>query len=1100
MKTERRLWAVLTASAVAISLTAGSSGAAAAEPPGGGEESVAPASGSGGSVTLLTGDRVALAADGTVAAVHPAPGREDIPVQVTETDGAVHVVPRDAVAMIADGTLQRALFDVTELSRPQYQRFAGTPLIVDYQDGGTAARSELRAEPDIELRGTLDVLEADALTLAEDSGTAVWEALTASRADRGDLARSAAPGIETVSLDRIVAGALDASTAQVGAPLAWESGLDGSGVTIAVLDSGIAADHGDFGDRVALAENFTDAPGAADHYGHGTHVASIAAGSGDRSDGAFRGVAPGAELLNAKVLGDDNVGMESWVIEGMEWAAASGADIINMSLGDVVPEGPDPMAEALDRIAEESGALFVVSAGNSGPGDRTLDTPGVASAALTVGSVTKEDEISPFSAAGPRGDGALKPELSAPGSDIGAAAADGSVLQGIGRPVADGYVATSGTSMAAPHVAGAAALLIQQDPELTGPQLKSLLTSSAAPLRGPAPTQQGTGRLDLARALTQTVTTETAALDFGAVAFPAAEADPVSRELTYRNSGDEELTLDLAVDTTGPAGEAPEGMFTLDSDTVEVPAGGEATVEVTAVPSATDGTIGDYGVFVTASGGGQQVRAAGTVELEPAFFDLTVEVVGHDGGAPESGEILLFDLAAGDPVHGELGDGRYTARLPEAAYVLEVQADRSAAGDRVGTDIAVHPALVLSADTTVEVPLAEAAELDFVAPGASEPVGTVAGWDVTDGATGTNVSRETSFPALPEGIRTLALAEPGDGVALTHHAATSHRHEDGSHAFLHAGGDGWPTGLVNHPGPEEMAELNARLGATVSDAGGELGVLSGSGLTAGTIPVDLPAEQQLQLQADGEWSLHLEQFIPGGEEPVAAFWTTAREMTGGERHEAALNVGVLGPVLGESSGLFQSGASLVGLISHFSDGAGNAGTATAAGTTRLYREGVLLTEYPDTAEWFDSRLPEGEAEYRLVSTADRSDLAPGAVSTVITLDHTFTTGPVEGFEPVAGPLAVRYTPDLALDGTAPAGKKLTVPLTVTGGDAAHLTVEASFDRGETWEELKTHTKDTGYLVHVHNPAAGGSVSLRATAEDADGNRSVQTILDAYLTK
>ncbi|NJQ06489.1 S8 family serine peptidase, partial [Streptomyces lonarensis] len=1042
-------------------------------------------------MTLLTGDKVVLAPDGSVAAIRPAPGREDIPVRVTRQDESTLVLPQDALPLITDGTLDRSLFDVGQLSRPEYDRFAGTPLIVTYEDGRTTARSDLRAEPDVELRTALDVVDADALTLAEESDASVWETLTES--DTDDALLTAAPGIATVSLDRIVETTLDTSTAQVGAPAAWAQGLDGTGTTIAVLDTGISADHGDFENKVKLAENFTDSPGTDDVDGHGTHVASIAAGTGARSDGTYRGVAPGADLLNGKVIGDDGFALDSWIIAGMEWAADSGADIINMSLGVPPAQGPDPMADAVDRISEETGALFVVAAGNRGPGSGTVLSPGTADTALTVGSVGKDDEISNFSSAGPRtADGALKPEITAPGSDIGAAVVEGSRIDLIGTPVADGYAAIDGTSMAAPHVAGAAAILAQARPDWTGEQIKNALTSSTAALDGPAPTQQGTGRLDIERALTQTVTTDTTTLDFGAVEYPSEQADPVRRTLTFRNAGDSDTTLSLALTTTGPHGAAPEGLFTLDADEITVPAGGEASVETTAVPAAGGGETGHYGVFVTATGDDQQVRSAGTVELEPEYFDLTLDITGRDGGPPPFTFIKVVDLSDGAQSWEGTVDGTYTKRVAAGDHLLQVEADHRPDGTTTGIDIALAPHVTVSADTTMEIDLTDAREVDVAAPGAEELVQLVPAWEATDAETGLHHSEMTFLPDHPDGVRTLSLGEARASTDLVHKFASHHAKEDGSGtSYLYREGDGWPTGLVNRPAAGDMAELTARVGGAAPGTIGELTVQPEGSISPMSLLLDLPAEAVVRLQGGIAWSLLLMQW-DANDESTATYWVPGRRAAGGDRYTETMNVGVFGPTIGEWEGVFQENGDLIGRLAPFIDGAGNVGGATSDWSAALYREGELFAEFGEDEGFVQIGIPEGEAEYRLVSTAERGHLGYSTVSTEVTVDWTFTAAPSEEYEQIAGPLAVRYSPDLALDSTAPAKKKLTVPLTVTGGEAAFLTVEASFDQGESWEELKVHTKDTGDLVYVHNPAAGGSVSLRATAEDADGNRSVQT--------
>ncbi len=255
--------------------------------------------------------------------------------------------------------------------------------------------------------------------------------------------------------------------------------------------------------------------------GHGTHVASTIVGTGAASDGAYRGVAPGADLIVGKVLGGpEGSGQDSWVMAGMEWAARSGAEIVSMSLGDVAPsDGSDPMSQAVDTLSQQYGTLFVIAAGNSGP--ETISSPGAAASALTVGAVDKQDELAYFSSTGPlTRTGALKPDISAPGVDITAARS---------QDMTDGetgmYRTISGTSMATPHVSGAAAILAQQHPGWTGEQLKEQLMSSSHGLDAAySPYEVGTGRVDVAAAITSTVRS-TGSLFFGNYTWPHEEDD-----------------------------------------------------------------------------------------------------------------------------------------------------------------------------------------------------------------------------------------------------------------------------------------------------------------------------------------------------------------------------------------------------------------------------------------------------------------------------------------------------------------------------------------------------------------------------------------------
>ncbi|MGP3949824.1 S8 family serine peptidase [Streptomyces sp. 7N604] len=166
----------------------------------------------------------------------------------------------------------------------------------------------------------------------------------------------------------------------------------------------------------------------------------------------------------------------------------------------------------MNTLSAKSGTLFVIAAGNSGPGQQSISSPGSADAALTVGAVDKSDRLADVSSRGPTASGALKPDLTAPGVDIVAAeAASGA----IGDPVEKGYVSLSGTSMATPHVAGAAAILAQQHPGWSGTQIKVALTASAKGDPVLSPFQQGTGRLDVAQAVKQTTVTEPGTFDFG---------------------------------------------------------------------------------------------------------------------------------------------------------------------------------------------------------------------------------------------------------------------------------------------------------------------------------------------------------------------------------------------------------------------------------------------------------------------------------------------------------------------------------------------------------------------------------------------------------
>src|SRR5690606_15447132 len=260
----------------------------------------------------------------------------------------------------------------------------------------------------------------------------------------------------------------------------------------------------------------------------------------------------------------------------------------------------DPLEAAVDELTERTGALFVVAAGNEGPAPRSLNSPASADAALAVGAVDRSDQVPAFSSRGPRtGDGGPKPDLTAPGVGIVAARAEGTE---IGDPVGDAYVTSTGTSMATPHVAGAAALLAQQHPEWTAADLKAALMGSAEPNPEWSVFDQGAGRVDVARAIGQEVFADQGSLSFGRRLWPHDDDEPVTKRLTYRNTGDSDVTVELSVGLADPDGApAPEGAASLSKESLTIPAGGTASVDVT-LDTRHDGPDGIYTGKVTATG------------------------------------------------------------------------------------------------------------------------------------------------------------------------------------------------------------------------------------------------------------------------------------------------------------------------------------------------------------------------------------------------------------------------------------------------------------------------------------------------------------------
>lgn len=671
MTVRARVW---MGALLAVVLAAGVLGA-----PGGGAApaSAAPASVVGQStwVTLITGDRVAVrTVNGrTTVAVTPAPRAKPVPFQEFTRDGDRYVMPGDAAGLVRSGRVDDELFNVTGLVRQGYDdaRTPNIPLLVKSAAPPAVGR----------VARTLPALGITAVEEQKSDTTRLWRELA------GGEQRVA--GVEKVWLNAKVHASLDESVPLIGAPAAWQAGLTGQGVRVAVLDTGIDTDHPDLAGKVSDSKDFSGKGAVEDGNGHGTHVASTITGSGAASGGRYRGVAPDATLAVGKVLDDYGDGTYDGVLAGMAWAAVDmGAKVVNMSLGGGTSDGTDPVSETLNTLTLQYGTLFVVAAGNAGR-DESVSTPAAADAALAVASVSKQDALSGFSSRGPRvGDGALKPDLAAPGGDIVAARPDG--VSPLGEPVGDAYQRLSGTSMATPHVAGSAAILVQQHPDWTADQLKAALMSSAVEVEGAGPFAVGAGRVDVARATTAAVTATGSVSAF--LPWPNT-GQSTRREVSWHNMSAAPVTLDLSASLT----DAPAGLLTLSADRVTVPAGGSAPIEVTV--TAQDGRPGTYGGVLTAStaDGTVTTRTALAVRQEEEKFDLTVNLLDRDGASPAPVSyppVQIVDLDSGAMIVG----GQETYRLPRGRYAVNTVIETARAGQEVSYTTLAHPELVLDHD------------------------------------------------------------------------------------------------------------------------------------------------------------------------------------------------------------------------------------------------------------------------------------------------------------------------------------------------------------------------------------------------------------------
>jgi subtilisin family serine protease len=1084
-------------------------------------------------VTLITGDKVIV--DGAGHAVHtqPARGREGMRFLVQQDAARLVVTPTDAVPLIAAGRLDQRLFDVTGLLAAGYTdaRRDTLPLIV-------AGRPDLASKaitPGVAVTRYLPSVDGAAVQVRKADAAAFWSVVPKDTAAPGTAVApgtgtalgdpGAAPGAGTIWLDGLRKPMLDHIVPRIGAPVAWQAGLTGRGVTVAVLDTGVDPTHPDLAGQVVEARNFVDDDQPVDQVGHGTHVASTIAGTGSASDGRYRGVAPDTSLLNGKVCAVDGC-PESAILAGMQWAVDRHARVVNLSLGGSDNAEIDPLEEAVNRLTEQAGTLFVIAAGNAGrcsAHDRVA-SPASADAALSVGAVDGTDAFASFSCQGPRvGDGAVKPDITAPGAGIVAARAKGTP-NGDQNPVDDWYTRLSGTSMATPHVAGSAALLAQAHPEWTAGQLKAQLMASARVNPANTAFQQGAGRVDLARALTQTLTTSPTSVSLPGQPWPHTDDTPVTRTLTYHNAGSAPITLALAVTATGPDGApAPAGMVRLSADTLTVPAGGSADVDVTADTSVA-GPDGDYAGRLVATGPDETPLSTplGT-QREVESYNLTLRHRDRAGATPTAAVgYLMGDFDQRYNLRYTTTAGTTTIRLPRGSY---------AAGALVQTGTGADAPMALLG--TPKVDLTHDVDLTFDARTA-KPI---------------DVRPPRASARLPEGLVKVDMSTAHDLVSFGLYVhdgyqrlTMGHVGADGDPARFRASVHGdwlqpdqdgqgadspyiyhltWYSlgrmfdGLYRRPGTSDLATVHAdypgphdRYVTTSSVA-----VPNDNVQPSVYLQQDFPLPNRIThfFQPDGvAWvtTAYRYRLVDGDKVSEATQSTDNLVYRRGQVTRERWWAGVLGPTLAQPNWFaYQTlGGGMRIVVPPFGDGnPGHFGTLlTDTARTTLYRDGTQVAQ-SGSAGQIRYRPPAAAATYRLDTEATQSIFD---TSTRITASWRFQAPALTATYTVLPILAVRFAPEVDQTIRAPGGRPFQIPITVqrsvvpesAGGtpvpEVASLTVEASQDDGASWQPVflrKSADQWTATLYHK----VSGFVSLRATAVDLAGNSVEQTIIRAY---
>ena len=1082
-------------------------------------------------VTLITGDQVFIGAgEHRTVSVLPRNGREHTGFLTKHEYSAydqsehVYVIPSDAQPLIAAGKLDRALFDVTALAAFNYDdaKTQSLPLVVIYQNGqrqapSTAALSTATAS-----------VAGGAITrrFKMANGAAVkapkrdighwWDSLKpgASSAKSGVSSTAAATprldgSIKKIWLDRVLQPALDRSAPQIGAPAAWEDGYTGEGVFVAITDTGIDMTHPDLAGKVVAYQNFTSEftpEPDGDFVGHGTHVASTIAGSGAASGGRYRGIAPGASLIGAKVCFLQGCPFSS-IIAGMEWAVMEqGAKIVNMSLGGPDTPDVDPIEATLERLATEYGALFVVSSGNTfNAGFFSVSSPSTAEAALSVAALDRDNRVASFSNRGPRlTDRGVKPEIAAPGVGIVAALAAGAQ---IGQPVGDSYTALSGTSMAAPHVAGAAAVLAQLHPQWGAEQLKAALVNSARFEAGTSIFEYGAGNVDIAAAFAASITAEPAVLSLGTARWPHEDDEVIERVVTYRNSGTIAVTLTLQAAMAGLDGiQPPPGLFTIAPATITVPAGGTAAVTLTV----NTGAAGPVGVFsgrlIATSSDGSTVVTLCAVEREEESYDLVLRHVDQDGAPAFGYETTLVPL---------------DRRLPNslgAAYVpmdvtLRVPAGRYAVNTLMSTSffdplvVILKPLHVVAADATLTLDARQAAPIEMRAPTSNAEIfHQQVGWRY---ALPWGSGRWTFDYLALGGIRAATLGVPNPDLTTFVSAQWQDRRPAAAAeaAALYAATwveDGRLSSGRRTVKLTDMAIVHAHYGSAFSDitqgiaASGAVVFDDAGFVITPSRPVTLPSKRTEYFHSNASntrWVQVMRAF-PAQFGPPATFQSEPPALYEPHRqYWTRWNEPPFGPL---AEGVRQANVMRVLLPLH-SDREGHWGFVAPGLDVVAYRNGDKILDVEKGSAGGAFGVTPDPARYRLEATGEQTMFG---LSSRVNVAWTFDSEYMD--EEVRLPLmTARFKPPLTAQGQAYRGGSLVIPVTIEQAGskepviAADLSVEVSFNDGASWSRVPVRCVGNQWLAVVRHPWKADYVSLKATSRDGAGNEVEQTVIRAY---
>ncbi|MFE7424063.1 S8 family serine peptidase [Streptomyces sp. NPDC057545] len=1118
----------LGAATAAVLAVTGVAPSGAADTPPDGSSGKRPIVGSGATaaggkqatVTLVTGDKVLVTTDTSgrsSAAVLPREDGEQPIVQTFQMGQDLYVYPEDALQAISEGKVDKQLFNVTGLIRQGYDdtRTGTLPLIATYRNGVNVVVGAPPAPRGAERGLSLPAVGGVALKADKDTAATFWQDITNTRS------RSAST-LKKLWLDGRVEAALDRSTAQVHAPEAWAAGYDGKGTKVAVLDTGADAEHPDLASQVAASKNFTDSKTTDDRVGHGTHTASTVGGSGAASDGRKKGVAPGTSLLVGKVLNDAGYGQDSWIIAGMQWAVDQQADVVSMSLGNPrIGDCTDPMAQATKQLAQNSHTLFVVAAGNSGPGTETVSSPGCVPDVLTVGAVDRDDTTAQFSSRGPVAvTHTLKPEIAAPGVDISAAGAGGRGVYA--------YRTMSGTSMATPHVAGAAAVVRQAHPDWTAQQIKAALVSSARTGGKVAGADEtGGGVLDVFGAVNQKALSAPA-VQAGSYNWPQDPSDRTTVKVPFTNTSSSDLTLNLRVSGVhgNDGSDVTSGVVKLEENKVTVPAGATVQVPLRIDPTARlkDGQYGAVTGRILATGGDVHVSVPVTLYVQPETVTLRVKVIDRNGKAATGPSSL--DVASLDSDEGERrtnnGAADQTYRVRPGDYAISsfvTTPDANSAPESVS--YLAHPQMRITKDTTVVLDARKAHRLSLHTDRPSKLQGTTftyaRTWDDTWQLSGTLTAGGAVQKFYADVDR---RARKGTFEFRPTWRATGS--EDGSSYVYNLS---FPTEGPLHS--DQAYQPNDSRLAQVTETWHALGkeadyidalFIRPSGSSDTLIPVSLYQTVHVPGTRTAYYTTGDDAWYHGAMTsfPFAAFMSDHdRTYRAGQRSTEEWYGGPLRPgAARDADGNLMLAAERQGNLfgiqnALWVDGSGDhwtyGGSFGDIGKMSLKRNGEEIGRLAYPYGVFE--VPDEDSAYELtqhlekIYTGDRNWLRSTAADTTWSFRSHREPDVYSRGLPILHPAY-----DLPVDGmnTLPAQSGIKVGLSVEGhagytpGKIKAATLSYSYDGGATWTQAPTEQQDGKWTAVLdHTGASGKQVMTKATFTDANGNAVTQTVTRAY---